>query len=338
METIRFEKTYTRDNCFIIQEIWDAAYSQDYSGNTNPYLPFKVNYLKDGAIEFWENLRATEWLDDSILKKNMDDAKFFEKIAEEHRKIAMDIRKMTEHGRLDTVEDLQRFLELVERGTYTFLFFYHSAMNDSTPEDIRSTALRLRDEDAFYDDADRIIRSTIEYLYPHTAGLTISMLRDELPNPPDRSTRLSRFDHCIMMIDGTLELIDLNEFDRRRKDFEFLIEEQSEADIVRGNTAVPGFVRGIVRILRRKDQVEELREGEVLVSPMTTPDYVPAMKKSSAIVTDEGGITCHAAIVARELKKPCITSTKFATQLFHDGDMVEVDAENGIVKLIKPSK
>ena len=68
---------------------------------------------------------------------------------------------------------------------------------------------------------------------------------------------------------------------------------------------------------------------------MTFPSFVVAMKKASAFVTDEGGITCHAAIIARELKKPCIIGTKNATQVLHDGDLVEVDANKGIVKIIK---
>ena len=67
---------------------------------------------------------------------------------------------------------------------------------------------------------------------------------------------------------------------------------------------------------------------------MTDPRYVPAMKKAAAIVTDEGGITCHAAIVSRELKKPCIIGTKIATKVLKDGDEVEVDAEKGVVKKI----
>ena len=62
---------------------------------------------------------------------------------------------------------------------------------------------------------------------------------------------------------------------------------------------------------------------------------MPRMKLAAAIVTDDGGITCHAAIVARELKKPCIIGTKYATEIFKDGDMVEVDAERGIVTIIK---
>jgi pyruvate,water dikinase len=68
---------------------------------------------------------------------------------------------------------------------------------------------------------------------------------------------------------------------------------------------------------------------------MTRPEYVPLMRLALAIVTDEGGITCHAAIVSRELKKPCIIGTKIATQVLHDGDLVEVDADAGVVRVIE---
>jgi pyruvate,water dikinase len=67
---------------------------------------------------------------------------------------------------------------------------------------------------------------------------------------------------------------------------------------------------------------------------MTRPDYVPAMKKAAAIVTNEGGITCHAAIVSRELGIPCIIGTKIATEVFKDGDVVEVNANHGWVRRI----
>jgi pyruvate,water dikinase len=67
---------------------------------------------------------------------------------------------------------------------------------------------------------------------------------------------------------------------------------------------------------------------------MTDPHYLPIMKKAAAFVTDEGGLLCHAAIVARELKKPCVISTKVATKIFKDGDLVEVDANRGIIRKI----
>ena len=81
--------------------------------------------------------------------------------------------------------------------------------------------------------------------------------------------------------------------------------------------------------------MEKMDKGDVLVSPMTSPDFVLAMKKASAVITDAGGITCHAAIVSRELKIPCIVGTKIATKVLKDGDLVEVNANKGIVKIIK---
>jgi pyruvate,water dikinase len=71
---------------------------------------------------------------------------------------------------------------------------------------------------------------------------------------------------------------------------------------------------------------------------MTFPSFISAMQKAAAFVTDEGSITCHAAIIAREMKKPCIVGTKIATQILHDGDLVDVDADNGVVKIIEKAK
>ena len=67
---------------------------------------------------------------------------------------------------------------------------------------------------------------------------------------------------------------------------------------------------------------------------MTRQDFVPMMRKAIAIVTDEGGITCHAAIISRELKKPCLVGTEIATKMIKDGDLIEVNADKGLVKLI----
>lgn len=107
-----------------------------------------------------------------------------------------------------------------------------------------------------------------------------------------------------------------------------------EINDFRGNVAFGGLARGRVKIIRKISESKNLCQGDVLVASMTDPRYLPVMKKAAAIVTDEGGIACHAAIVAREIKKPCIIGTKIATKVLKDGDMVEVDADRGIVKII----
>jgi pyruvate,water dikinase len=101
---------------------------------------------------------------------------------------------------------------------------------------------------------------------------------------------------------------------------------------VRGTTAQPGRVFGLARIVIKKTDLEQVQPGDVIVAEMTNPDYVPWMKRAAAFVTDEGGMTCHAGIVARELGKPCVVGTKIATKVFKDGDMLEVDAMNGLVR------
>ena len=105
---------------------------------------------------------------------------------------------------------------------------------------------------------------------------------------------------------------------------------KSKTDI-RGLVAHTGKVRGIVRRLMSISDLAKIKVGDILVAVMTRPDYLPAMKKAAAIVTNEGGITCHAAIVSRELGIPCIIGTKIATQMLKDGDLVEVNANHGVV-------
>lgn len=93
-----------------------------------------------------------------------------------------------------------------------------------------------------------------------------------------------------------------------------------------------GFIRGRVKSIFNSQEATFFRKGDILVTPMTSPEYLSAMKKAKAIVTDEGGLTCHAAIVSRELNKPCIIGTKIATKVLKDGNLIEVDADKGIVR------
>ena len=88
-------------------------------------------------------------------------------------------------------------------------------------------------------------------------------------------------------------------------------------------------------MLRNTKEIAEFKEGEILVANQTTPEFVVAMKKAAAVVTDQGGVTAHAAIISRELKVPCIVGTKNATRILKTGDMVEVDAEKGVVTILK---
>ncbi len=101
--------------------------------------------------------------------------------------------------------------------------------------------------------------------------------------------------------------------------------------ILEGLGASPGIAYGEAKLVVDASELGKVKEGDILVAIMTTPDMVPAMKRAAAIVTDEGGLTCHAAIVSRELGCPAVVGTRKATELLTDGMKITVDGEKGLV-------
>ena len=122
--------------------------------------------------------------------------------------------------------------------------------------------------------------------------------------------------------------------DGSKEIIEALDEKFREQEEIKGNVACKGKVEGVVKVINTHDDFDKFKKGDILVAPMTRPEYVPLMRKAAAIVTDEGGISCHAAVVSRELGVPCIIGTQVATKILKDGDKVEVDADNGRVRKI----
>jgi len=106
---------------------------------------------------------------------------------------------------------------------------------------------------------------------------------------------------------------------------------------IKGQVACGGKAVGRAKILKQIDEIYKVNHGDVVVSPMTSPELMPALRRCVAIVTNFGGITCHAAIISREFEIPCIVGTKNATEIINDNDLVEVDANSGIVKVIQTS-
>jgi pyruvate,water dikinase len=111
--------------------------------------------------------------------------------------------------------------------------------------------------------------------------------------------------------------------------------------ITKGLGASPGMAAGTVKIIKDTDELDKVREGDILVTVMTTPDMVPAMKRANGIITDEGGVTCHAAIVSRELGIPCVVGTGDATSILPENSQVTLDGNKGMVwegKLMETEK
>ncbi len=109
------------------------------------------------------------------------------------------------------------------------------------------------------------------------------------------------------------------------------IQEESGKILLKGETASAGVYSGKVKIVHDPSELGKVEKGDILVTTMTTPDMVPAMQRAGAIVTNEGGLTCHAAIVSREMGTPCLVGTEHATEVLKDDEIITVHATRGLV-------
>lgn len=150
---------------------------------------------------------------------------------------------------------------------------------------------------------------------------------NKIPSRRELSRRLK--DHASILEDGVGRCVSGPECDKIRA---LVRQEVGDVKAVKGAAAYKGLARGRVRLIFSTADFSKVKAGDIIITSMTNPHMIPIMKKAAAFVTNEGGITCHAAILSRELKKPCVIGTRVATKVFKDGDMVEVDAEKGIVK------
>jgi len=162
------------------------------------------------------------------------------------------------------------------------------------------------------------------------------MLKDEVREalfgkPINRKVLRARLKECLLYTEKDFEAVYIGKAkDKITKGLKKPVDKNIKE--LAGQPAQPGFARGRVKIIIRAKDMGKMGKGDILVSIATDPDIVPAMKKAAAIVTEQGGITSHAAIVSRELGIPCVIGTKIATKVLKDGDLVEVDANQGTIK------
>lgn len=152
----------------------------------------------------------------------------------------------------------------------------------------------------------------------------------------DRAILKRRFESCVVVCQDekiAYEFLRQKEQEAIRDEIGKVMRQEKRS--LKGMAACSGKHTGTVKIIKNASQINRIEEGDIMVATMTTVNYVPAMRKAGAILTDLGGITCHAAIVSRELNKPCIIALKEATKILKDGDLVEVNANHGIVRILK---
>ncbi|OGE74270.1 MAG: hypothetical protein A3I07_00515 [Candidatus Doudnabacteria bacterium RIFCSPLOWO2_02_FULL_42_9] len=147
----------------------------------------------------------------------------------------------------------------------------------------------------------------------------------------DKNILSIRLKHCVLYTEEGFETVYMGAMEKKLRSMVATKINKNVKEFT-GQTVQPGYAKGTVKIIIRAKDMPKMKQGDILVSIATDVDVVPAMKKAAAIITEQGGITSHAAIVSRELGTPCIIGTKIATKVLKDGDKVEVDANKGIVR------
>ena len=211
--------------------------------------------------------------------------------------------------------------------------------------EIESKCLDARHKtEKFYPDLEKIIIKQLYELSSEVeaeklmAVLSIEEIEQYINEGvlPDVSTLNDRYELSVIM--QTEKMIKFETKESAKVIVDRIENYDLDVSEFKGMPAMKGKIVGKVKIVFRDEDASKFEDGDVLVTTMTRPDWLPIMKKSSAYVTDAGGMLCHAAIVARELKKPCIIGTKIATKVLKDGDVVEVDADKGIVRILNKVK
>lgn len=172
---------------------------------------------------------------------------------------------------------------------------------------------------------DQVRSCTFEMLSDGLSGKEINL---------EKINELYSFHVCIPN-DNTVEILSGQSAEDFVKKYVKIIQSDKDfSDVaeIKGVCACGGKATGNVKIINSSSDMQKMEYGDILVSVATTPSIVAAMKKAAAIITDEGGLTCHASIVSRELNIPCVIGVKIATKVLKDGDRVEVDATQSIIK------
>ena len=350
---INYEKVMTRDAPLTIVEAWRKAFTTSIPEATGTMWPEPVFRLRSGVVESWRASRlfhvttpkkfATWIFASPAHQRCLLDA------MRAYQRYAKDIRRLpTGQDAKRAVHTLTTVIALLTKGLAGLIPAYwcvewnereHMAGHGALfPARIVAMAKKIRAHDTFFDDAvgkvslclDRIARAR---RLPRR--LLDYMLLDEIielvpkPNIPELQRRAAGY----VYVEGRVFTGRSAERALASRGYRLQeIENAISGREIQGTPAYPGKVHGRIAVCLSPREIGKVRRGDILVAAMTTPRYLPAMKQAAAFVTDEGGILCHAAIVARELKKPCIIGTQIATKVFKDGERVEVDVERGIVK------
>lgn len=341
-----YVKWYARDFALGTFQVWywgEATDAMQWTPKTLPYPPYIVFHRAGDTTHIYYGDRGVAWVFDQILAAAQPDAQgFVQKISDEYRARIGKVKSQIETEPALPLPQLKQYVACVRDAWAWFnALWYAIDTFDEMPKYAKELAFLTevrKETERQVPATDTIIRKSIHAAYPNVGAYADCVLLEEAfeNRIPDTDTLVARR-KGYYFTDGRL----FSDSPESRKEieerFNIFIKEPDTPKVdstLTGTVACRGKAAGKVRKIYGVQQIHDFLEGEILVAASTIPDFLPALKKAAAIVSDEGGAVCHAAITARELKTPCIVGVRFAMDLLKDGDWVEVDADKGVVRIL----
>jgi len=331
---VKYGREFSR-NYSLFQVVAYTEFSLKYQVNTgHPLFIYKgeglseIFYQEGGVSSIFEEFG-----------KVASQPGYFDIAADNFLRVAEEIKPyFLGKSLIKDIEGLKRLYELYLDYWYGESVVWVAPLVESLSPEIKARGLSIREQTQDLTSLrDEMFDRNLKVLFPELGELVHFLLPKSVFGNKSTSELLkeaSDYSKGFIYFDGDIFTGSQDEILKNLNIELKEIDSKEKIDSVHGQSASNGVAKGHVKIVLTSKDLNKVIEGDILVSPMTRPDFLPAMKVASAFVTDEGGITCHAAIVSREMNKPCIIGTKIASKVLHDGDEVEVDADKGIVKIL----
>ena len=294
----------------------------------HPYIIYEQKdgqiyaYMDDAGIQ-WQKNHAGQWKDDRFASAKVKE--YYDAI-----------RDTVENEKILNRQELRDLLFHIEQ---LFPWLNYIWWGISYREEHKlpfESLLQLRKEtEYFVPGFASVLRKSIHNEYPHLDNyIDVISLSEFLKDNIPQHSILEKRNKGYVFTDNKL-FDSLGGVFRVFPHIKIVEDIQKNTQKFTGQTAFPGKVITRVQHIRQRDDIYSFHEGNILVASTTTPDYLPAIKKAGAIISEHGGALSHASIVSRELHIPCIVGVKHITKYVKDGDLVEVDADNGVVRILE---
>jgi phosphohistidine swiveling domain-containing protein len=348
ISSIKWINRWAGSYTFISCSYWGPQYYHSLKKYLGPYFEHTLFVHRKGTVSFFIAEDEFRKLGKTLAVKSEKDMSFVKKYCnglKENTDILLPLMEKLQK-KIPTMAEYKKFHLSFDRHL-AFHVFVKKAIDFLSTEGLKRLEPYFRDarlySEKIYSESERFFRSITKLIAEkegrnadYLTCLTQQEFEGYLRNGklPDDAELKNRYEASVLYFEkDKLSLL----FGESVDEVETIIANQSSIaeKEIKGISAYPGKVTGKVRIISDPLKIQVFNDNDILVTGMTRPEFMSVIKKASAIITDVGGILCHAAITAREMKIPCVVGTAVATKVLKDGDIVEVDASNGTIKIVK---